>query len=66
MSEATSASNPTGEQHRRPRWLVTLVAVIVIAVLLAVALMLVLGGEHGPGRHGAQEERQSPQAGQRS
>ena len=65
MSAETSAPRRTSEQHRRPRWLVALVAIIVVAVLLAVAVMLIAGGKHGPGRHGAQQDRPLPQAGQR-
>lgn len=66
MSEATSGSSPT-EQHRRPRWLVALVTVIVVAVLIVVALMLLGGGQHGPGRHDAgREHPPSSQGGQRA
>ncbi len=61
MSSETSATRPTS--HRRPRWFVALVAVIVIAVLLAVAVILIAGGKHGPGRHGAQQDRPGTQAG---
>ncbi len=35
-----------------PLWVKYLVAALVAVVLLAVLAMLVLGGDHGPGRHG--------------
>ena len=36
--------------HRRPRWVTVTLAVAVLLVLL-LAVLWALGGEHGPGRH---------------
>ena len=36
--------------HRRPRWVTVALAVAVLLVLL-LAVLWALGGEHGPGRH---------------
>lgn len=35
----------------RPAWVRWLVAALVIVVLILVAVMVLAGGEHGPGRH---------------
>lgn len=46
-----SASGPPPTQ--RPHWVkVTLIVVAPLVVLLVVAKVTGLGGEHGPGRHG--------------
>ena len=34
-----------------PRWVKVSGLVVIILVLLAVAIMVISGGEHGPGRH---------------
>ena len=35
----------------RPAWVVWMAIVIVTLVLAAIALMILVPGEHGPGRH---------------
>lgn len=37
--------------HTTPRWVKYLLVALVAAVLGAVLVMLISGGEHGPGRH---------------
>jgi len=37
-----------------PRWVKLFAAGIIALILLAVVVLLVSGGEHGPSRHGAQ------------
>jgi hypothetical protein len=34
-----------------PRWVKVLGITVIVVVLLAVAMMFLVGGEHGPGRH---------------
>ena len=34
-----------------PRWVKVFALVAIVLVLLVVAVMLAIGGEHGPGRH---------------
>jgi hypothetical protein len=41
---------PPTEGHRTPRWVRVTVVALVVLVALLVILMLA-GGEHGPGRH---------------
>ncbi|MGD9528998.1 hypothetical protein [Pseudonocardia sp.] len=43
----------TGRDEGLPRWVRTLVVLAVMVVALVVVAMLLLGGEHGPGRHTA-------------
>lgn len=38
---------------RMPRWVKTLLISVLILIVVGVLVMLVSGGEHGPGRHGA-------------
>lgn len=47
-SSGTDAEQPPGV----PRWLKVSGLVVGVVVLLVVLGMLVLGGDHGPGRHG--------------
>lgn len=42
------AESPPG----RPRWVKLVALVAVIALVVLVVVMLLVGGEHGPGRHG--------------
>ena len=44
---ATPASGSSGT----PRWVKISLAVAAVLVVLAIAVMLLGGGEHGPGRH---------------
>lgn len=37
---------------RAPRWVITLGFAVLILVLAVVVAMVLLGGQHGPGRHG--------------
>ena len=49
-----SGTNPrTGGGHppRTPRWVWAALVVVGVLVALGVVLLLVSGGEHGPGRH---------------
>lgn len=49
-SDRTTETPETGRQ-RAPRWVrLTLIALVAALALLAVVLLLA-GGEHGPGRH---------------
>ena len=34
-----------------PRWVKVFGIIVIVVVLLAVGLMFLVGGEHGPGRH---------------
>ncbi|MGD9527441.1 MAG: hypothetical protein AB7V44_11695 [Pseudonocardia sp.] len=43
-----------------PRWVRTVVVFAVMAVALLVVAMLLLGGEHGPGRHTAMAAPDAP------
>ena len=36
-----------------PRWVKQLLLGLLAVVVLAVLIMLIVGGEHGPGRHGS-------------
>ena len=40
----------SGSEEKRPRWVKISAIVVVVLVVILVAAML-LGGEHGPGRH---------------
>ncbi|MGH3351997.1 MAG: hypothetical protein ACRDPS_15120 [Nocardioides sp.] len=46
---APSADVPPG----MPSWVKYLLGALLVVVLLAVLAMFVVGGDHGPGRHGA-------------
>ncbi|GAA1599961.1 hypothetical protein GCM10009789_62640 [Kribbella sancticallisti] len=51
MSDPSSRTTPPGA----PRWVKwTLVIIGVLVVLFVVAQIAGVGGEHGPGRHGAE------------
>ena len=34
-----------------PRWVKVLGIIVIVVILLVAAVMFVIGGEHGPGRH---------------
>lgn len=42
---------PTAERPGAPRWVKVFVVVAAVVALVLIALMLVSGGTHGPGRH---------------
>ena len=44
-----SAESPPG----MPRWVKYLIGALLAVVVAAVLAMLIAGGDHGPGRHGA-------------
>lgn len=52
------SDTPAGSSGARPpgmpRWVKLFAAGIIALILLAVVVLLVSGGEHGPSRHGAQ------------
>jgi hypothetical protein len=41
------------ERHRMPTWVRGLIVVCLVAVIALVAVMILIGGDHGPGRHQA-------------
>ena len=52
-----SAPNPRADHAADrppglPRWVKLLALGVVIALIVLVVVMLLVGGEHGPGRHG--------------
>lgn len=52
-----SAHDPMNDQtpkgpHGPPQWVKLLAIGAVIAIVVLVLAMLLVGGEHGPGRHG--------------
>lgn len=55
QSEETAMHAPrpstTPDRPATPRWVIGLVAAIISAILLAVIVMVVGGGQHGPGTH---------------
>lgn len=52
MSEEEAVEPSLGAAHAGvPRWVKVFGLVVIGLVVLAVVLMLVNGGEHGPGRH---------------
>jgi hypothetical protein len=66
----TGADPPPQPEHQTPRWVKVSGIVILVLVLAVIVMLLVGGGEHGPGRHaggGAQPadvtEGHSPPAG---
>ena len=48
-----SDQEPAVQPPRRPRWVIVAAAGIAILILIAIAVMLI-GGDHGPSRHGPQ------------
>jgi hypothetical protein len=56
MSEerpTNEGSSSAGGPPRVPRWVKGLVVALIVAVTVVVVLMVLgVGGEHGPGRHG--------------
>lgn len=49
---ARHANRPEGESPPGvPRWVRAFGIIAAIVILLAVAAMILVGGEHGPGRH---------------
>ncbi|MBG0831710.1 hypothetical protein HS041_28695 [Planomonospora sp. ID67723] len=40
-----------GDRGPTPRWVKVAAITVVVLVLLAIAVILISGGEHGPGRH---------------
>jgi hypothetical protein len=44
-------ATPTSGSSGTPRWVKVFLAVAAVLVVLAIAVALVSGGEHGPGRH---------------
>lgn len=50
-----SDEQPPVEPHRTPRWVIVAAVATAIVILVVIAVM-VLGGDHGPSRHGAQHD----------
>lgn len=53
-TEERHGAGDRAQPTRLPRWVKVFLIVAVALVLLAVGVALVVGGEHGPGRHQAQ------------
>jgi hypothetical protein len=51
-----SAESPPG----MPRWVKYLIGALLAVVVAAILIMLIAGGDHGPGRHGAPAGGESP------
>ncbi|MDF2745793.1 MAG: hypothetical protein K0S98_77 [Propionibacteriaceae bacterium] len=56
MSDPANAGGPSGRDSPRsavamPRWVKVFLIIAAALVVLMVAVMLVSGGQHGPGRH---------------
>lgn len=51
-----SAERPPG----MPRWVKYLIVALLAVVVAAILIMLIAGGDHGPGRHGALASGESP------
>jgi hypothetical protein len=56
MSDPADAGGPSGRESPRsavvmPRWVKVFLIIAAVLVVLMVAVMLVSGGQHGPGRH---------------
>ena len=56
MTEPVNAENPPPKPSRSaaagmPRWVKVFLITAAVLVVLVVAMMLVSGGQHGPGRH---------------
>ena len=57
----TDDADPTEDSGHRaedvpppmPRWVKSLVLAVLAVLVIAVVVMLIVGGEHGPSRHGA-------------
>jgi hypothetical protein len=45
-----------------PRW-VKVVGIIAVVLLLVLGIIMLIGGEHGPGRHAPPANEQTPPAG---
>jgi hypothetical protein len=55
MSDRPMSHDPrhgTDGPPKAPGWVKALGVAVLIAALLLIVLMLLIGGEHGPGRHG--------------
>ena len=55
MSDQPAGPDPahgTEAPPKAPAWVKGLAIAIVVLVLLVVVAMVLMGGEHGPGRHG--------------
>lgn len=51
---AKEEKNPISENQsitKTPRWVKVSGIIVIVIVLLAVMIMLISGGDHGPGRH---------------
>jgi hypothetical protein len=54
MTEPASTNDPTDGGHPGlPRWVKVSAIILAVAVLVAIAVTLIAGVDHGPGRHGA-------------
>ncbi|WP_306232144.1 hypothetical protein [Agrococcus beijingensis] len=49
--DQTDSGSADGRAPAMPRWVKVSVIVLGIVVLVAAAVMLLSGGDHGPGRH---------------
>ena len=49
----TRSKPDRGSPPSTPRWVKVLGIVALVAILLLIIVMLIVGGEHGPGRHRA-------------
>lgn len=61
----TDSGNRSGIRDRSdpepmPRWVKAFGIVVAILVVLVIAMLLIVGGEHGPGRHAASGEDAAP------
>jgi hypothetical protein len=56
-----SSQSDQGTPPATPRWVKVVGAVVVLLILIAI-VALVIGGEHGPGRHVSSGEVQPTQA----
>lgn len=51
-----SAESPPG----MPRWVKYLIGALLAVAVAAILIMMIAGGDHGPGRHGALASGDSP------
>jgi len=51
-----------GSPAATPRW-VRVLGIIIVVLLLLIGIMLLIGGEHGPGRHAPPAGENTPPAG---
>ena len=51
MDASTGASATPEEPPGMPRWVKLMGVAVVVLVMVAVLAMMLLGGDHGPGRH---------------